>query len=79
MSVIRLSDIRASRNNPSPEHVHQDQFGRAMYRFALGYDMDGQDWCTHIWAYSIEDAEARVAAMARTLIVLGQVHAEVAG
>jgi len=50
-----------------------------MYRFALSYEMDGKDWCTEVWAYSFEDAENRVAAMARTLVVQGQMFTEVAG
>lgn len=35
-----------------------------MYRFALTYEMDGKVWGAHVWAYSFEDAENRVAAIA---------------
>lgn len=79
MTVIHLDDVRADREQPDPEHLCQDQYGRPMYRFALSYEMNGSDWCTHIWAYSIEDAEMRVAAMARTLAVQGQMFTAVAG
>lgn len=79
MSIVNLVEVRAAREQPDPEHVHKDDFGRLMYRFALSYEMDGKDWCAEVWAYSFEDAENRVAAMARTLTVQGQVHCEIAG
>lgn len=79
MSVVDLSRVRAARERPDREHIRRDDYGRPMYRYALSYEMDGKDWCTEVWAYSFEDAEARVAAMARTLVVQGQIHAEVAG
>ena len=75
MSVIQLSDVRASREQPDPEHIRRDQYGRPMQRYALSYEMGGKDWSTEVWAYSFEDAENRVAAMARTLVVQGQMWA----
>lgn len=64
---------------PDAAHVMKDHYGRPMQRYALSYEMDDKTHCTEIWAYSFEDAENRVAAMARSLVVQGQVFTEVAG
>jgi len=77
--LFDLNQARTAREQPDPEHVQRDQFGRPMYRFALAYEMDGRTWGADVWAYSFEDAERRVAAMRDSLSVAGQVHAEIAG
>ena len=76
--LFDLNQARTAREQPDPEHVQRDQFGRPMYRFALAYEMGGKTWGADVWAYSFEDAERRVAAMRASLSVTGQVHAEVA-
>lgn len=77
--LFDLNQVRTAREQPDPEHVQRDQFGRPMFRFALAYEMNGRTWGTDVWAYSFEDAERRVAAMRVSLSVAGQVHAETAG
>jgi hypothetical protein len=69
---ISLAAERNKREQPDPEFVRKDDFGRPLYAFALEYQMDGGTWSTQVWAYSHEDAEARVAAMRESLAVRGQ-------
>ena len=73
MDVIDLNAERNRRAQPDPEFVKRDDFGREMYLFALGYEFDGKSWGIDLWAYSAEDAEARVAAMRGSLAVHGQI------
>lgn len=75
MTVIR-PDIFAE---PQPEDafVRRDGQGACLFKFAVEYRMDGTLWAADIWAYSHHDAEARVAAMKKSLAVCGQVYCEV--
>lgn len=70
---IDLTAERNRRTGPDAEHVRKDDFGRPMYHFALSYDMADGQWCAGIWAYSMEDAQARVDAMRASLRLDGQV------
>ncbi len=73
-----ISDLVAFRNQreqPDPEHVRQDSFGRPLYRYVLSYQYGDDDYCTDVWAYDAADAEARVSAMRASLKVDGQVYA----
>jgi hypothetical protein len=69
---IDLAAERNKREAPDPEFVRKDDFGRMLYTFLLSYEMDGARWTNEVWAYSFEDAEARVAAMRANLKVDGQ-------
>jgi len=73
--IIDLNDRRNEREQPDPEFVMRDDFGRPMYTFTLSYDMDGSLWLIHLWAYSHDDAERRVEAMRQSLKCDGQVYA----
>lgn len=73
MSVVDLSARRASENEPDADCVQLDDAGRPMQLFALDYRMDDGGWALQVWAYSLDDAEARVWAMRRSLSVVGQV------
>lgn len=75
--VVDLDAERAKREQPDPEFVKQDDFGRPMYLFGLDYKMDGKSWGTQLWAYDFADAEARAAAMRESLAVYGQIMSEV--
>lgn len=73
-------DLTAERNKrvaPSPEFTKKDDFGRPMFLFLLSYTFDGGQWSTELWAYSHEDAEAKVAGMRESLTVDGQVFSEI--
>ena len=72
MDLIDLNAERAKREAPDPQFVRKDGFGRPLYTFLLSYEMDGSRWSTQLWAYSFEDAEAKVAAMRESLKVDGQ-------
>lgn len=59
---------------PDPDLVKTLPDGRHMYLFGMTYVMDGRErWC-EIWAYGLEDAERRVAAMRKTLSEPGQIY-----
>jgi hypothetical protein len=77
--VINLTAKRNERENPDPEFVRKDDFGRPMYCYALDYAMDDASWGAQIWAYSMEDAERRVEAMRSSLSLLGQMYCVVPG
>lgn len=56
-----------------PEHIREDDFGRPMYEFLLSYEFNNSTWGgVTVWAYSMEEAEQRVAAMRESLVLLGQ-------
>jgi hypothetical protein len=73
-NIVDLNAERNKREGPDGEFVRQDDFGRSLYAFLLSYEMDNSSWSTQVWAYSFEDAEARVAAMRDTLAVRGQLY-----
>lgn len=70
--IVDLNAERNKRAQPDPEFVKHDDYGRPMYHFGLGYEFEGSEWSCHIWAYSMEDAEARIAAMRASLRLFGQ-------
>lgn len=77
MTPIDLAAERDKRNGPESDHVRRDGFGRPLFRYALSYQMGDSSWCTHVWAYSMEDAADRVAAMRSSLTLDGQVYSTV--
>jgi len=77
MSIVDLNAERNKRERPDPEHVMTDEFGREMFEFICDYTMDGSKWGVHIWAYSQEDAENRIAAMRDSLTFAGQIYCTV--
>ncbi|MGB3044557.1 MAG: hypothetical protein WBB98_15360 [Xanthobacteraceae bacterium] len=42
--LFDLNQVRTAREQPDPEHVQRDQFGRPMFRFALAYELNGKAW-----------------------------------
>lgn len=77
--VIDLNWERAKREEPDANCVKKDQFGRDMFLFALEYEFDGSRWCAEVWAYDWADAEARVAGMKDSLVVVGQTYGVIPG
>jgi hypothetical protein len=77
VDVIDLNAEREKRDGPDPEFIRRDDFGRPMYLFGLDYAFHGKEWMIELWAYSFEDAEARVEAMRSSLRVMAQKYAEV--
>lgn len=73
-SIIDLNERRNAKEAPDAEFARKDDFGRPLYMFTLNYEMDGASWGAELWAYSAEDAEARVTAMRSSLKVMGQVY-----
>ncbi len=75
MDIIDLNAERNKREQPDPDCVKRDQYGRDMFLFGLEYKMGEDAWTTHLWAYSWDDAEARVQAMRESLTIYGQIAA----
>lgn len=76
-NVIDLAAARNDRAAPDPEFVKKDDYGRPMFQFLLDYQFEDGTWSINLWAYSWEDAEARVAAMRQSLRVEGQLHSSI--
>lgn len=72
--IIDLNAERDKRSAPDVEHVRTDQFGRPMFEFLCDYRTDSASWSLRLWAYSLEDAEARVEAIRASLTCLGQLY-----
>ena len=70
--IIDLNAERNKREQPDPEFVRKDGFGRPLYLFLLNYQMDGASYTADIWAYDMADAQRRVDAISTTVAVLGQ-------
>lgn len=70
--ITDLNVERRKRAAADAEHVRKDEIGRDMYRYVLSYECDDGFWCTEIWAYSMEDAAARVESMRSSLTLHGQ-------
>ena len=74
---ISLDAVRAARGQPEADLVRKDGFGRPMFCFLLEYTMGGDEWGHKLWAYSEDDARARVAAMRESLVLRGQIFGTV--
>lgn len=72
--IVDLSVIRNARETPDPDLICRDAFGREMRTYVLEYEMDGRRWGLSVIAYSMEDAEARVAAMRDGLVLCGELY-----
>lgn len=77
--VIDFAAFKAARDLPDAEFRTTDEFGRPMFTFLLEFTFDGSAVSASIWAYDLDDAEARVAAARETLMLVGQIHSEVEG
>ena len=73
--IIDLNERRNAAEKPDAEFVRKDDFGRPLYLYALSYQFDGGTWGgVDVWAYSMEDAQARVDAMRQSIVLLGQTY-----
>ena len=72
---ISLAAAREARERPNADCIKRDDEGREMQLYALYYTFADRYWLVEMWAYSMEDAEARCAAMRTTLHVDGQIYA----
>lgn len=73
--IIDLNAMRAARSGPDPEFVRKDDYGRPMYVFCLEYEMDANHWSIQLWAYDLEDAKRRCAAIRKS----GEVQYQIMG
>lgn len=71
MNVIHLN-----LQKPDNHLLKADDHGRLMAKFLIEYQMDGKTFADEIWAYSPEDAEQRVSAMCKSLVVLGHAYSD---
>lgn len=72
--IVDFSAILIARDRPDPDLVCYDAFGREMRTYVLEYEMDGRRWGLSVAAYSMEDAESRVAAMRNSLVLCGELY-----
>lgn len=72
--VIDLSTERDRRDGPDAEHMTTDQWGRPMFNFAVDFEFGGSEWSVYLWAYDLEDAQARVTSLRSTATLVGQVY-----
>ena len=79
IDIVDLSAIRNARDRPDPDLICKDAFGRELRTYVLEYAMGDRRWGLSIIAYSMEDAEARVAAMRDSLVLCGELHRVVPG
>lgn len=77
MTIIDLTSERDRRNGPDPEFVRLDDAGRKMFAFSIEYKFEGEDWGANIWAYSMEDAQARLDSINASGSLMGQIYSEV--
>lgn len=70
--IIDLNQRRNERDKPDAQFIRHDDFGRPLYCFALDYAFNDGHWAAEVWAYSMEEAEQRVAAMRESLSLRGQ-------
>ena len=75
--IIDLGAERSKREQPDPEFVSQDEYGRPLYTFGVEYEFSGGIYSFHLTAYSWEDAEAKVAAIRESGKVFGQMFSRV--
>ena len=71
-NIIDLTERRNAAAQPAPEFVRTDEYGRKLYCFLLDYEMDGSQYSAELWAYDMDEAHRRVAAMRNSLGVSGQ-------
>jgi hypothetical protein len=75
--IIDLNSEREKRDGPDAEFVFRDDMGVKWSTFSISYQTENGEFSVHIWATSMEDAEARVAALRETAKLDGQVYHQV--
>lgn len=73
--IVDLNERRNAAERPDEEHVRKDDFGRPLYEYLLDYAFSDGHYSTTVWAYSADDAQARVSAMRASLEYKGQLFA----
>ena len=64
-------------DEPDAKFVRKDDYGKPLYCYNLHYQFERGTWALKLWAYSREDAEARVAAIRESVEYFGQIMGEV--
>jgi hypothetical protein len=79
--VIDFAAARAAREaEPTPEaqFIRKDEYGRDLFCYALEYAFEDRRRVFHVWAYDYDEAKRIATAIsAGTVIVLGQLYAEI--
>lgn len=71
--IVDFGAERAARVEPDPDCRMVDAQGHSLELYAIDYRMGGVIFTMTIWAGSFAEAEARVAAMRESLVLVGQV------
>lgn len=84
--IVNLAAFKAKQDEPDPEFVRKDDLGRPLYCYTADYSFDSASmpeekgtYSIQFWAYSVEDAMAKIAAMRESLTYKGQIHAQIPG
>lgn len=76
--IIDLAQHRQKHNRTDPQFICTDQDGREMFAFCGSYRLDtGQTFSLSFYAYDFDDAEKRVEAIRSSLVLDGQIWAEI--
>lgn len=76
---IDINEERNKREAPDAAHCRRDEFGAPLYEFMVQYNHDGGVWSFTIWAYSMEDAQAKVDSINKGVVFRGQVFSTIPG
>lgn len=76
-SIISLTAERTKRDAPDADCIRSDSTGNQMQIYALEYRFNDRRCEAEIWAYSMQDAQSRVAAVRDSLTLIGQTVAVV--
>jgi hypothetical protein len=75
--IIDLNERRNASEKPDADCVRKDDYGRQLYLFTLAFEFEDREYGVDLWAYSMEDASAKVAAMRESVKLLGQLYSMV--
>jgi hypothetical protein len=76
--IVDLNAERNKREQPDPEFIRKDEYGRPLYCFIGSYEHDGKRFGgVEVWAYDAEEAQARFVSMRETAEYDGQLFSVV--
>jgi hypothetical protein len=75
--IIDLSAERNRREEPDPEFVTADEYGRKLYTFLASYDVGDKCFSLRFIAYDEDDAQAKVAGMRESIRYDGKLFSSI--
>lgn len=74
---INLSAERSKREQPEPEFVKADEYGRPLYKFGYSFEHQSKEYGFDFWAYDAEDAQAKLASIRESAKFDGQIYGSI--